>query len=140
MLDQRCRVDGAELLLDNRENWERFQVVLLPACRTIHLSNLRKIKQFYDAGGKVVATTCLPEQSAEFGHDDEVRRLTQEMFGPAGRGVFVPAARRAASDRPSTIWAWSGTSASTMCRRFRASPATGRDPYRQPVGHESRMV
>ena len=37
----------------------------------------------------MIATTCLPEQSAEFGHDAEVQRMTQEMFGPGGRGVFV---------------------------------------------------
>jgi hypothetical protein len=90
VLDERCRVDGAELLLDNRENKERFKVLLLPACKTIHLSNLKMVKKFYDAGGKVVATTCLPEQSAEFGHNDDVQRLTQAMFGPTGRGVFVP--------------------------------------------------
>ena len=89
VLDKRCRVDGAELLLDNRENWERFKVLLLPACRTIYLSNLQQVKRFYDAGGKVVATTCLPEQSAEFGHDGEVLELTQAMFGPSGHGVFV---------------------------------------------------
>jgi hypothetical protein len=89
VLDERCRVDGAELLLDNRENKERFKVMLLPACKTIHLSNLKIVKQFYDAGGKVVATTCLPDQSAEFGHDDDVRKLTQAMFGPTGRGIFV---------------------------------------------------
>ena len=89
VIDERCRVDGAELSLDNKENRERFKVLLLPACRTIYLSNLKKVKQFYDNGGLVVATTCLPEQSAEFGRDEEVRRLTQAMFGPSGRGVFV---------------------------------------------------
>ncbi len=108
VIDQRCRVEGNELLLDNQENWERFRVVLLPACRTIHLSNLRKIKQFYDAGGKILATTCLPQQSAEFGQDDEVRHLTQEMFGPMGRGVFLekPDERslRAALDDLGLIW------------------------------------
>ncbi|MHB8973021.1 MAG: glycosyl hydrolase [Pirellulaceae bacterium] len=88
-LDNRCRVDGAELLLDNRENWERFKVLLLPACRTVYLSNLQQVKRFYDAGGKVVATTCLPEHSAEFGHDSEVRELTQAMFGPSGHGILV---------------------------------------------------
>ncbi|MEI7899009.1 MAG: glycosyl hydrolase [bacterium] len=89
VLDGRCRVDGAELSLDNKENRERFKVLLLPACRTVYLSNLKKVKRFYDGGGCVVATTCLPEQSAEFGCDEEVRRLTQAMFGPSGHGVFV---------------------------------------------------
>ncbi len=88
-IDQRCRVDGSELVLENQENWERFPLLLLPACHTIHLSNLQKIKQFYDAGGMVMATTCLPDQAAEFGQDQAVRKLAQEMFGPTGRGVFV---------------------------------------------------
>ena len=90
IVDTRCRVDGSELLLDNRVNWERYRVVILPACRTIRVGNLRKIRDFLAAGGKVIATTCLPERSAEFGQDAEVRKLTKEMFGPGSKGVFVP--------------------------------------------------
>ncbi|MBI5831069.1 MAG: hypothetical protein HZB16_01995, partial [Armatimonadetes bacterium] len=89
-LDRRCRVDGRELLLDNETNWERYRVVLLPACRTISVSNLAKVKAFADAGGQVVATTCLPERSAEFGRDAEVKKLSDALFGPGGRGLFVP--------------------------------------------------
>ncbi len=90
VLDQRCRVDKNELVLDNRVNWERYRVVILPACRTIRVSNLKKIRDFLNGGGKVIATTCLPEKSAEFGGDAEVQRLAREMFGPSGKGVFLP--------------------------------------------------
>ena len=89
ILDQRCRVEGDELVLGNSVNWERYRVIILPACRTIRVTNLKKIHDFLAHGGRVIATTCLPEQSAEFGHDAEVQRMTQEMFGPGGRGVFV---------------------------------------------------
>lgn len=90
IVDKRCRVDGNELLLENRVNWERYRVVILPACRTIRVTNLAKIRDFMAAGGHVIATTCLPEKSAEFGRDADVQRMAQEMFGPGGKGVFVP--------------------------------------------------
>jgi hypothetical protein len=89
VLDERCRVDGNELLLDNSANWERYRVVILPACHTIRLSNLKKLRDLLAHGGRVIATTCLPEQSAEFGLDAEVQRLSLEMFGPGGQGRFV---------------------------------------------------
>ncbi|MEI7732798.1 MAG: glycosyl hydrolase [Verrucomicrobiota bacterium] len=90
IVDTRCRVEGREFVLANTNNWERYRVLILPACRSIRVGNLQKARDFLAAGGRVIATTCLPEQSAEFGHDEEVRRLAREMFGPGGRGVFVP--------------------------------------------------
>ena len=89
-MDDRCRVEGREFVLANTNNWERYRVLILPACRTIRVGNLQKARDFLAAGGRVVATTCLPEQSAEFGRDAEVKKLAQEMFGPGGKGVFVP--------------------------------------------------
>ena len=82
-------MDGSEFVLNNPKNWERYRVVILPACRTIRVSNLTKIRDFLRNGGKVIATTCLPERSTEFGRDAEVQKLAKEMFGPGGKGVFV---------------------------------------------------
>jgi hypothetical protein len=90
VVDARCRVDGREFVLGNTNNWERYRVLILPACRTIRASNIEKARDFLAAGGKVIATTCLPERSAEFGRDEDVRRMAKEMFGPGGKGVFVP--------------------------------------------------
>jgi len=61
---------------------------------------LRRIKQFYDQGGTVIATTCLPDRAAEFGADAEVRQLVAEIFGDSsachrngkgGKAWFLPA-------------------------------------------------
>jgi len=90
VVDERCRVEGREFVLANTNNWERYRVLLLPACRTIRVGNLQKARDFLAAGGRVIATTCLPELAAEFGRDAEVKKLAQEMFGPGGKGVFVP--------------------------------------------------
>lgn len=95
VLDEKCALAGATLRLDNPVNAERFKVFVLPGHCTIRWSNLRKIKAFYDAGGKVIATRQLPFKSAEFGHDADVVRVIGEMF---------PAAAAAPTASASTSW------------------------------------
>jgi len=90
-LTERCSVDGAELVLNNTNCWARYRVVILPACRTIRADNLSKVRDFLRQGGRVIATTCLPERSSEFGRDADVQAMTKEMFGTGGKGIFVPA-------------------------------------------------
>jgi hypothetical protein len=46
--------------------------MIVPGHKTIYWSNLKKVKAFYDNGGKVIATGTLPYKSAEFGHDEDV--------------------------------------------------------------------
>ena len=47
----------------------------------IQLTNLKKIKEFYDQGGIVIATSLLPDRSAEQGKDEEVRQIIKYIFG-----------------------------------------------------------
>jgi hypothetical protein len=84
VLDEKCTVAGAELHLNNKVNAEQYKVFIIPGSRAIHWSSLKKIKEFYDNGGKVIATTRLPESSAEFGKDKEVKETIAAMFGTAG--------------------------------------------------------
>ncbi|OHB85327.1 MAG: hypothetical protein A2V98_16360 [Planctomycetes bacterium RBG_16_64_12] len=85
VLDEKCSVDGPTLRLNNEVNHEAYCVFILPGSQAIHWSNLRKINEFYDRGGTVVATTQLPEHSAEFGEDQKVREAIAAMFGPPPR-------------------------------------------------------
>jgi len=80
VLDERCTVNGDTLKLNNTRNHEAFKVLIMPAQKTISWSNLQKIKQFYDHGGKVIAVGTLPSQSAEFGHDSDVVATISQMF------------------------------------------------------------
>ena len=80
ILDGKCRINGVKLRLENETNCEDYSVIIIPSVSAIHWSNLQKIKAFYDAGGKVIATTQLPTSSAEFGHDREVREVIAAMF------------------------------------------------------------
>ncbi len=89
ILDQRCRVDGPILRLGNASNWEDYRVVIIPGGKVISWNNLRKIRAFWEQGGRVVGTTQLPFKSSEFGHDAEVQRTIAEMFGPAPAGAMA---------------------------------------------------
>jgi hypothetical protein len=96
VLDGNCDVEGDTLKLNNRVNYERYKVMIVPGHKTIYWSNLKKIKAFYDNGGKVVATGTLPSKSAEFGHDADVVKTIEAMYhskkdtaGDRAKGIAV---------------------------------------------------
>ncbi len=89
VLDEKCVIEGNELVLQNKIHAERFKIFVLPGHKTIRWSNLKKIKAFYEAGGTVIAMGELPSKSAEFGHDANVVRVTQLMFGTGGAGIHL---------------------------------------------------
>lgn len=80
VLDEKCQVSNNKLLLQNNINWEEYKVLVVPSCKTISISNLKKIKQFYIQGGTVIFTTQLPSKSVELGKDQEVAELIQYLF------------------------------------------------------------
>jgi len=90
-LDERCAVKDDTLKLNNKINFEDYKVVILPGQKTIRWSNLKKIKEFYDQGGKVIATGQLPDKSAEFGHDADVVATIKEMFPKVTHQILATA-------------------------------------------------
>jgi hypothetical protein len=90
-LDDRCTVAADTLKLNNKINHEAYKVVILPGHKTIRWSNLKKIKAFYDQGGKVIATGQLPDKSAEFGHDADVVATIQAMFPQVKNQILATA-------------------------------------------------
>jgi hypothetical protein len=84
VLEEKCVLDGNQLLLSNRIHPGRFSLLILPGHKTIRWGSLQKVKAFYEQGGSIVATGQLPFRSAEFGHDDDVIRAIEAVFGVAG--------------------------------------------------------
>jgi len=81
VLDERCIVKGNKLILNNEVNKESYSVLIIPGSRYLSVSNARKIRDFYNSGGIVIATKVLPEKSAEIGRDYEVKKIMAEVFG-----------------------------------------------------------
>lgn len=81
VLDVKCFVQGAEIHLNNINNQEQYKILILTGSKVIHWSNLKKLQQFFDSGGRVVAVGQLPYKSAEFGHDEDVKVAVEDIFG-----------------------------------------------------------
>lgn len=92
-LDARCQLAGCFLRLQQPAFPQEYRLIILPGMEAISASNLAKVKTFFDQGGQVVATSRLPDQSAEFGKGDQVRAMTLHIFG---HEAVVASSRRSA--------------------------------------------
>lgn len=88
VMSEKVTADDGVLYLDNKDNFERYRVLILPGMSMISLDNLRLIKKFWESGGKIIATVELPTKAFEFtpdkNSDDEVNRLITGIFGISG--------------------------------------------------------
>ena len=80
VLDERCPVVGRKLCLQNRINKEEFSVLMVPSCKTISVSNLQKINEFYEQGGTIIFTTRLPSQAVGKWENQEVIKIIKKLF------------------------------------------------------------
>lgn len=84
-LSKHCHVNGGYLYLDNDIDKERFSILVLPSTSVISIKNLELIAEFYDCGGKIVATGHLPkhaiESTKEKDLDARVSELVDHIFG-----------------------------------------------------------
>lgn len=81
VLVENCTVDHGSLILNNKENREVYKVLILPSGDVLSAAAAKKIKEFYDQGGTVIATEHLPTHSSEFGKDQEVQQVIADIFG-----------------------------------------------------------
>jgi len=81
VLATKCIIDKRRLILDNKENREEFRVLIVPGGNTLSAAAARKVAEFYQNGGTVIATSRLPYLSAEFGRDREVQQAVSDVFG-----------------------------------------------------------
>jgi hypothetical protein len=74
------RVSNKEIGLNNAVNKQSYKVIIMPAGKVISYPALKKLQQFYEQGGKVIATHRLPSKSAEFGKDAGVQTIIKQLF------------------------------------------------------------
>lgn len=106
VLDDRCTVAGRRLRMTNRVNAEQFSVLVLPGVKAVSLSNMKKVRKAWRRGVKIVFTTQLPCQSADFDVDNAVIEKMASLMLARSRGrrsaVFIanptPASLAAALD------------------------------------------
>lgn len=89
LISDKYKIKGNELLLDNRDNYQNYKVIIMPGQKVMSVKALEKIKDFFDAGGKVIATTKLPDKSAEIGKDRELKEIINYLFPNANGNITV---------------------------------------------------
>jgi hypothetical protein len=89
LLSDKMKIENKCLVLDNTINSQKYKVLIMPGQRVISLKALQKIKEFYDAGGIVVATSLLPSKASDLtgcaakttDNDLQVQAIIKEIFG-----------------------------------------------------------
>ena len=73
-----ARLEGNELVIGP----QRFRAIVLPPLTTLSRSTLKKLAEFYQAGGTVLGIRLLPTSSPEAGeHDAELKEGIASLFG-----------------------------------------------------------
>jgi hypothetical protein len=81
VLADRCTVEGGQLILNNRENREDYRVLIVPGGDTLSIAAAARIREFFEKGGTLVATSRLPVKAAEFGRDRDIQKFVADVFG-----------------------------------------------------------
>ncbi len=93
LINGKISAHASELVLNNTTNIQKFKVLIMPGGDVISAESLKAIKDYYDQGGKVIATASLPHRSAEFNRDAEVQQIISEMHRSNAQGgefAFLP--------------------------------------------------
>lgn len=88
VLEQKCSVADRVLALETG-NRQEFKALILPKCEYMSLGTMKKIREFADKGGLVIATGKLPSKSDNPAVPDaEIEKISREVFGGMG-GIFL---------------------------------------------------
>jgi len=86
VMEARCSIAKGRLCLRNKLHAERYQAVILPGGLTLRSATMRKLREFFQAGGLVIATTQLPVHAAEgVRQDAQLARDVLAVFGMSAR-------------------------------------------------------
>lgn len=111
LIKDKYQIINDKICLSTSITHQEYQLLIMPSSQILSVETLKKIKAFYEAGGKILATNQLPGKSAEFGQDNELRKLIKEIFGinplepmpdeqvsasnqQGGKAIFLPLAEK----------------------------------------------
>lgn len=82
----RASAEGGLLRMPGQKPDEAFRVVVLPSCEMCSLACMRVLRDYYDAGGKIIATGQLPRRAFEYtpgsdAADRELCKIVDHIFG-----------------------------------------------------------
>lgn len=111
LVKDKYKIINDELCLSTSITHQEYKLLIMPSSQVLSVEALKKIKAFYEAGGKILATHQLPNKSAEFGRDKELVCIIQDIFDinpletmpnkqvsvsnqQGGKAIFLPLAEK----------------------------------------------
>ncbi|NIR02282.1 MAG: hypothetical protein GTN78_19145, partial [Gemmatimonadales bacterium] len=86
VFEENARISGKQIRLHQ----ERYRILVVPPVEAIPYATLAKVKQFFDAGGVVLAYDFLPSASATLGHTSaQINTLVDAIWGVGAPGLSV---------------------------------------------------
>lgn len=81
LVKDKYQIADGKLYLSNSITHQEYKLLIIPSSQVLSVETMKKIKAYYEAGGKILATHQLPNKSAEFGRDKELVALVKDVFG-----------------------------------------------------------
>ncbi len=78
VLGAQGRVEDGILHVDVGQSSGHYRILILPAMNIVSIRILRLVRDFFDCGGKIIATSALPMQVTE--DDEDLRREAAEII------------------------------------------------------------
>ena len=78
VLAEKGRCEDGILYIDHALNPEKYRILILPAMTITSIVTLRMIRDFFDCGGKILATSCVPLKITE--DDDALKKEAAEII------------------------------------------------------------
>lgn len=111
LVKDKYQIADGKLCLSNSITHQEYKLLIMPSSQVLSVETMKKIKAYYEAGGKILGTHQLPSKSAEFGRDKELVALVKDVFGidsqkkmpdklfrtlnkNGGEAVFIPLAEK----------------------------------------------
>ena len=88
LLTDKYSISDGKLKLMNTENYQDYEILIMPSQKVMSVETLSRVKDFYDAGGKIIAVGKLPSVSSENGRNSELLKLVSEVFGDMSRSSY----------------------------------------------------
>lgn len=87
VISRSAKPENDRLRLTGMSDDGGFRIVVLPACKVASLACMRVIRDYFDAGGRIIATGVLPTRAFEYDpaepdkNDKEMVAITEHIFG-----------------------------------------------------------
>lgn len=78
-------IEDGILKLNQPDTWQEYKLVIVPSSQINSVEMMKKLKRFYESGGRILFTGDIANRASEFGRDAELVSINKELLGVEGQ-------------------------------------------------------